>query len=47
VLSEEHDRQMQEAVKERQLRERPDLIVVDRKTGKTQGYVMVEQQEGE
>ena len=39
--------QMQEAMKDRQLRERPDLIVVDRKTGKTQGYVMVEQQEGE
>lgn len=47
VLREEHDRQMQEAMKERELRERPDLIVVDRKTGKTQGYVMVEQQEGE
>jgi len=46
VLRKEHDRQMQEALKERELRERPDLIVVDRKTGKTQGYVMVQQQEG-
>ena len=47
VLREDHDRQMQEALRERELRERPDLIMVDRKTGKTQGYVMMEQQEGE
>ena len=46
VLREEYDRAVSEALHEREMRERPDLIVVDRKTGKTQGYVMMEQQDG-
>jgi len=40
VLREEHDRMMTEAEKQRELRDRPDLILIDRETGKSQNYVL-------
>ena len=42
VTTEEHQRIVAELTKEKQLRDRPDLIVVDRKTGETRNYQLQE-----